>query len=106
MSFDINATVAQMLQAIKDSVQNDWSKIKDSTPGFLEDRKLRLEILANQRLNKEIDDVFLKEQLQDEADVLKAELLALKIIAKATAQNAANAAIDVLTKAIQTAVGI
>src|SRR4051812_2846037 len=106
MNFDINSTLTQMLQAIKDVVKNDWNKISESATDFFEDRKERLHTLATQRLNGEIDDNFLQRRLDDEKDILRAELDAEKILAKAMAQNAANAAIDVLSKAIAAAVHI
>ena len=103
MGLDINATITDMLNAIKASVQSDWDNIKDSTSSFLNDHKARLEKLAIERINNEIDDDYLKDSLSDEVDILKVNLLSEKIIAESAAQNAANAAIGVLQKAIETA---
>jgi hypothetical protein len=44
-------------------------------------------------------------RLADEKLVLEAELHAVAVISKAIAQRAANAAIDVLTKAVSAAIG-
>jgi hypothetical protein len=106
MKFDIDATLKAMLKAIKDNVKKNWRKIKNTAADFLQDRKDRLEILANQKMNGEIDEEFFQKRLQDEKDILKADLLAEKIIAESIAQNAANAALNIFEKAIAAAIGI
>jgi hypothetical protein len=105
MTFDIKAITDQMLQAVKDTVKGDWSKIQDSATGFISDHQDRLEMLGNQRLHNEIDDDFLQKRIKDEESLFQAELDATEIISKTIAQEAANAALDVLSKAISTAVG-
>jgi hypothetical protein len=95
-----------MLKAIKDNVKKNWRKIKNTAADFLQDRKDRLKILADQKMNGEIDEEFFQKRLQDEKDILKAELLAEKIIAESIAQNAANAALNVFEKAIAAAIGM
>lgn len=102
--FNIDDTIKLMVKAIKDEVANKWSLVKDSANDFLQDHKYRLEELATARINGDIDDDFLQRRLADEEDILKAELLAERIIAKSIAQQAANAAMDVLSKAIDTAI--
>ena len=104
MNFDINATLSQMLDAIKGIVKNDGYEIEDNAADFFNDRKERLQTLAIQRLNGEIDDAFLKDRLMDEQDILLAEIDAAKIVAKSVAQVAANAAIDIFQKAIIAAI--
>jgi hypothetical protein len=106
MNFDINATIAQMVDAVKGVLKNDWNNIQDSATGFFNDHKQRLETLATQRVNGEIDDDFLKARLEDEKDILTAEIDAVKIVAKSMAQQAANAAMDVLQKAVASAIKI
>src|SRR5213082_1614157 len=101
MNFDINAIIKEMLEAVKNEVANNWDKIKDTASDFLQGHKDRLQELAAARISGEIDDEFLKKRLADEEDNLKAELLAEKIIAESAAQQAANAAIDVLSKAVK-----
>jgi len=62
--------------------------------------------LTNLRLHNQISDADFKLRLKHEELILETELHALAVISKVTAQNAANAAIDVLNKAVSTAIGI
>jgi hypothetical protein len=102
MNLDINEVLADMLNAMKISVKDDWSLVKKTANIFLQNRKERLELLATMRLAGEIDDAFLKKRLEDEKELLVSELHAIAIINKITAQNAANAAIQVLEKTVAT----
>ncbi|AMR32711.1 hypothetical protein A0256_15410 [Mucilaginibacter sp. PAMC 26640] len=103
MQIDINEVLANMLGAIKNSVKEDWPLVKTAASGYVEDKKLRLELLMQLRLANDInDDVFLA-RLADEKDILVSELHSIAILSKVAAQNAANAALDVLSKAVDTA---
>lgn len=106
MSFDINETIGQMANAIKGSLQQDWSAAKDAVNTYLNNRKARLELLADMRIQGQIDDGFMKKRLADEEVILESELHSIAILTKAAAQHAANAAIDVLEKAITAAAKI
>jgi hypothetical protein len=101
MKIDIEATLKEMLTVIKDTAANDWQKIRSAATEALERHKFRLELLANQRINNEIDEDFLKNRLEDEKDILMADIDAEIIIAKASLQNAINGAMKVLEKAIE-----
>lgn len=100
MAFDINEVVAQMLGAVKTTVKDDWKLVKDSAGSFLQSRKDRLDLLASLRLNNEINQKFFAKRLEDEKKILESELHAVSVMTKAMAQRAANAAIDVLGKAV------
>src|SRR5687768_7610516 len=100
MAFDINEVIAQMLGAVKNSVKDDWKLVKETANAFLQTRKDRLELLASLRLNNEISQKFFLKRLEDEKKIMESELHAVAIITKAAAQRAANAAIDVLGKAV------
>ncbi|MGZ5219145.1 MAG: hypothetical protein ACXWWD_04225 [Chitinophagaceae bacterium] len=100
MAFDTNEVVAQMLGAVKTSVKDDWKLVKETASIFLQTRKDRLELLASLRLNNEISQKFFLKRLEDEKKIMESELHAVAIITKAAAQRAANAAIDVLGKAV------
>ena len=106
MNFDINEIIAQMIGAIKGEVRNDWDIVKSTVNGFLQSKKERLELLASLRLANQINDQDFKQRLKNEELILEAELHAIAIIAKVTAQNAANAAIDVLSQAVSKALGL
>jgi hypothetical protein len=106
MAFDINEVLAQMLGAIKTTAKDNWTNVKDTANGFLQDRKLRLELLASLRLQKQISQEFFVKRLADEKKILESELHSVAIITKAIAQKAANAAIDVLQGAVMKALGL
>lgn len=100
MAFEINEVVAEMLGAVKTSVKDDWKLVKETAGTFLQTRKDRLELLASLRLNNEISQKFFLKRLEDEKKILESELHSVAIVTKAMAQRAANAAIDVLSKAV------
>ena len=106
MAFDINEVVAEMVGAVKRTVKDDWQLVKETAGTFLQTRKDRLELLASLRLNNEISQKFFLKRLEDEKKILESELHAVSIITKAMAQRAANAAIDVLSKAVSTVIGL
>jgi hypothetical protein len=106
MAFDINEVVAEMVGAVKTTVKDDWQLVKETAGTFLQTRKDRLELLASLRLNNEISQKFFLKRLEDEKKILESELHAVAIITKAMAQRAANAAIDVLSKAVSTVIGL
>ncbi len=100
MTIDINEVAALMLEAIKNSVKDDWNLIKNDASTFLTSRKSRLELLASLRISNQINQQFFEARLADEKEILESELHAVAIVSKVVAQNAANAALDVLEKAI------
>jgi hypothetical protein len=106
MAIDINEIIPQMLDAIKGEVKNDWNLVKGAAAGFLQNKKDRLSFLAALRLNNQISDEDFKQRLKNEELIFEAELHAVALIARVTAQNAANAAIAVLSKAVSTALDI
>ena len=104
MAFDINETLADMLGSIKTTVKDNWNMVKDTANAFLQSKKDRLELLASLRIQKEISKEFFLKRMEDEKKILESELHAVAVITKAIAQRAANAAIDVLDKAISKAI--
>lgn len=100
MSLDINELLANMLQAVKGSLGEDWSVAKGAINTFIEKRKSRLELLIQLRVSNEVSNDFFFKLIGMEKDIFESELHAIAIISKAAAQRAANAAIDVLTQAI------
>ena len=106
MDFDIDEVIAQMAEAIKGSVQQDWTYVKEKAAAFLQERKSRLELLASLRIMNHIEQEFFELRLTDEKEILESELHALALITKVVAQNAANAAIDILRKAVDAALDI
>ena len=103
MTIDIDAVTSEMLDAVKASLALAWNKLDNTATSFFEDHRDRLETLAQQRLDNEIDDDFFQKRLQDEATILASDLCAEDIITQVAAQNAANAALDVLNTTIEAA---
>jgi len=104
MSFNINEVSSDMLSAIKGVVDDNWPTVKSTAAQFLQNRKERLELLAELRIKGEINQEKFESRLLDEKLILEAELNALAVLSKAIAQNAANAAIEILEKAVATAI--
>lgn len=100
MTFDINTVLSEMGSVVKDTVSANWDETRSVTTRFLQNRKERLKLLAQLRIDGDLSEEKFKSRLEDEKLVLEAELNALEVISKAIAQNAANAAIDVLEKAV------
>jgi hypothetical protein len=101
MELNINEVITNMANAIKGSLSEDWSSVKNDVASFLTNRKNRLELLAKARIKGKIDDEFFLEILNDEKDMLVSELHSYALISKVMAQNATNAAIEVLNSAIK-----
>ena len=97
---DFNEVIAQMAQAVKGVVKEDWSVVKGTANDFLQDSKERWQLLVSMRLNNEITQENFKQRLKNEEIILESNLHAIAIITKAVAQSAANAAITVLENAV------
>lgn len=106
MNFDINEVLSDMLSAIKLSVKEDWPIVKETANDYLQSRKERLDLLTSLRLTDQISQNFFELRLKDEKDILESELHSIAILSKVAAENAANAAIEVITKAIKVALSI
>lgn len=102
MNFDINEILADMLNAMKGSIKDDWGIVKKSANNFIQNKKDRLELLTNMRLIGAIDNDFFEKRLTDEKEILISELHSIAIVNKVMAQNAANAAFKVLENVITT----
>jgi hypothetical protein len=104
MSFDINKVINDMAQAIRDEVKVNIGDIKEYANKILENEKQSLEELGQARVSGEIDDETFEKELEREKKVVEAELLTIKIMTKALAQKAVNAAIDIFAKAVKLAI--
>jgi hypothetical protein len=104
MSFDIEGTIEDMVSAVSGVISGEWPEVKDCVKQALEDEKEALEEIAKARINGEIDDEDMKSQLEDEKVALEAALLACQVKAKAAAQKAVNAAVDVFRNAVSAAI--
>lgn len=106
LRFDIDEVLANMLGAIKGVVADNWNEVKGTANAFLQRRRERLDLLAELTLTGDLPLEKLASRLEDEKLILEAELHAIAIISKAIAQRAANAALDVLYKAIKSIIDV
>ncbi len=104
MNFDIDEVLAGMLSAIKGTVKDNWDMVKSTASQFLQRKKERLELLVELRISGDLSPEKFESRLLDEKLILEAELHAIAVLSKAIAQRAANAAIEVMEKAVKTAV--
>lgn len=100
MSFNIDATLEDMAAAVKGIVNKDRQKISGYAKQIFEEEKQTLNQIALLRLSGQLTDEELQSEIEDEKDTVQAQLLALKVLNKATAQKAANAALNVLYNAV------
>ena len=104
MKFDIDEVLADMLSAIKETVEDNWDVVKSTANQFLQRKKERLELLAQLRIEGDLSQKKFESRLKDEKLIAEAELHAIAVISKAIAQKAANAATDVLKTAVKVAI--
>lgn len=104
MSFNIEQTLKDMLNAAKGVFAEEWPMIKDDMKRVLEDEKNALLDIAEARLRGEINDEELEEQLEDEKEAFQAGLSMVRASTKATIQRAIDAVSKVFWSAVKAAV--
>lgn len=100
MKIDLETTIKEMVLAVKNSVLKDSGQAGDVTRLFLEANRERYRKLVDFRLSGKIDEADFNIRLDDEKRMLEAQLNTLKILSKVKAQNAANAAFNVLESVV------
>src|ERR1035437_5978446 len=100
MIFDINLVLADMLSAIKETVNGNWDNVKSTANEFIENDKERLQLLAELRISGDLPDEWFQSRMEDEKIILEAELNALEVLSSSKANQAVNAAFDVLINGI------
>lgn len=104
MSFNLEQTLKDMLNAAKGVFAEEWPMIKDDMKRVLEDEKNALRDIAEARLRCEINDEELEEQLKDEKEAFQAGLSMVSASTKATIQRAIDDVSKVFWSAVKTAV--
>ncbi len=106
MAFDIEGTFKGMVDAGWAVLKNDYPAVQDCVKSAFLAEKDALKAIAEARLKgaagdpNGISDQDMKDQLSSEGQALEIALLSCKVQAKAAAQKAINAALKVLTDAI------
>src|SRR3954467_11118119 len=101
MAFNSSETLKDMIAAVEEVVAGEWPRIKYGAQDALKEQEDALEEIAAARVKGDITEEEMQSQLEDEKLTFQAALLACEVKAKATAQQAANAAFKVLEQAIQ-----
>lgn len=104
MSFSLEQTFKDMLEAAKRVFAEEWPMVKDNMKRVLDDEKEALKEIAEARLRDEIDDEELEEQLKDEKEAFQAGLSMVRVSTKATIQRAIDAASEVFWNAVKAAI--
>jgi len=103
MSFDFDATFESMVNAAQTELVEDTEKIRNQIKQILEDEKNRLKLIADIKLDPTATQAEFDVAINNEKEVLESAMLALEIQIRATAQQAINAAINVLNTALNAA---
>ncbi len=104
--FDVGAVLEEMLGQFTSAIGDGAGNAAAYGREIFEKQRASLEELAMARLNGDIDDDELAGEIEREKLVVETELITMQIFAKATVQNAVNAAMGVFYKAVQAAVNI
>jgi hypothetical protein len=103
MGFDMQATLSDMLNAVKDAVAGQWTRSRDCARRALEDEKTFLGRLAEARLAGEIDDGTLAQQVHNERETLAAVFRVCEPFTSRMAQDAAGSALEAFAAAVNRA---
>lgn len=95
MSIDLEAVIGQMTAAAGNELSEGKAEIQAELKKILQNEKDSLEILKEGITNGDIPLDEFKEEVDREKLVVQAELLTVKIMAKATAEKAINSAFQV-----------
>ncbi len=103
MSFDLEQTLKDMLEAAKAVFAAEWPRVKDDMKRVLNDQKEALAKIAEACRSDAINDQEFEEQLEDEKEAFEAGLSMARASAKATTQRAIDAAMAVFRNAVKAA---
>lgn len=100
INFDLKDTFDEMLSSAKQSAGESGKEARGVATRFLQNRKERLQLLAELRLAGDLNDEKFKSRLEDEKLILEAELKAMAVISKSSAQNTAQSVINIFQSAV------
>lgn len=101
MSIDINLLVRDMGRAALDEVTENAGEIAEYMNQILSEEKASLEELYKGYTAGYIDEQGLERELNREQKILEAKLLTTKVMKKASAQKAINAAINTFKNTVK-----
>ena len=100
----IEDILKDMADAISNAVKEGTGDIKAFAKEILDSEKESLKELGEAKLRGDINQEVFDREIEREKKVVEAELLTIKIMTKALAQKAVNAAIEVFVKAVKAAI--
>jgi hypothetical protein len=98
---DIDATIMEMMEAMKSASGNDWTRLRVAALHTLQSRKAQFNYLVVLRVNNEISGDYLLNMLEEEREMMLDELNAEIIISRDKLNEALRMAMKVLEKAIE-----
>lgn len=101
--FDINAVLDEMRTSLQTSYGNKYVYVQSTINNFLTNSSTRLQTLANKRIANEVDDDFVKERVIEETDILKGQLLVLKLITQTSVQDSITNILTIFLVALKAA---
>ena len=108
MSIDIGAILQTAVAAATDAVKKTAPQVEDFLREIAKGHEAAIRSLAEALASGDIDEETFKDEMDDEAKTLEAELQAVAVMGKAIAQRAINAfrkaLIDGITSAIKAAI--
>lgn len=104
MSIDFEAILQTALGAATDAAKKNAPQVEDFLREIAKGHEAALKSLAEAFANGDIDKETFKDEMDDEAKTLEAELQAVAVMTKAIAQRAINAFRDALIDGIFAAV--
>lgn len=101
MSIDLQELFGSMVAAASDELADIGEDVSNELKQILENEKESLEMLKDAILSGDIALSEFDEEVDREKQVVKAELLTVKIMLEAAAERAINAAFEVFTDAVK-----
>ncbi len=99
-AFNIRETITGMLGAIKGETGDGWKKVKVVAEQFAASNEKRLKMIADLRISGDMDERDFEKTMNDEKEMLEAQMNVISVISKAVVQKAVNAAFAVFWKAV------
>ena len=100
MSVDWNEVWSSGVQAAEDVVNAEVPAARKYVRGILEGRERRLKLILLCWADGALDQASLEEEFEQERDTVELEFLAIKVMVKKAAQDAANAVFNVIENAL------
>lgn len=106
MSIDWGQVWESAITAAEDAVKAKAPAAKKFVRGIMQAREQRLKLLMLAWADGALDEATLESELKEEQDIVEMEFLAVQVMVKKAAQDAANAAFKVIGDALRKGIGL